>query len=969
MATTTTGVKITVDTSDIDIKFLKSVDQLNAGLTKTQRGLGLVYNEQGLLTNALGQTVEGLTTSQIKLGQYVDELGRVRTFQAGYAEGLSKTQLALGMYADELGNIYNATGEMIGQTDKAAKALEKEAAQAAKEAAQALKELGDAAQGTTATLGDVGRQLEGALGQLKGTGDAVKDIGAAIGGGVVEDIGKLGKGIEETFEKSKRIRETTDKVKGLAEKFGGATNGANLLSKAVSGIGKAAAYIYIVIEAVKLLNSCFNIERPKGFDENIEYFKELEARAERAGKKIKNLSDALSVGAFGAYRSEISATIAELDRLNETNLSFSQQKIVDKSLFGFTAEINKALYQLENLIAGGNVEEEKNAIYAQLDQFIKNVVDSQKTQAERLFQEADEIMTAAGKVTDEKQYNELYDAAEKLREQAVELQEKELEDARQSRIKAAGMLEYIDAAEKSQAKTAPTVEEFNKTLEAWAERVKEGDATQEEYNKALAAKQKEIAGILADNYGVSAPTAPEIEIDPAEAKRLSDALKAGEISLEQYATEIDALRAQAEAAKDAQAEDNLKKAFEAGQITADQYRELLDNLKKKRADQLEKELSNETDAEKIAQRWREALDAGRISQQAYNAKIDQLKAIAEQEAERKREEARGALADQLGVSFDAPKTEATPLESYADNVDALKKAYDDGIIKQEEYNNALANLKDKAREAFPGLDKAKEPDAAATVKDFGEGAKEVLKGGEVSNETEKAIREAQASVKSLTTKGQSLNDASLAALERYNETLEQAADAYEKGILDKKDYDAVLAAATGELSDELNKQKAEVEKSKEQEKAAREKQRATTRSKLGIDSLLEEMKSPLDKYRETMDEIAKASKEGSISRKERGLLEEKAASDYWGRMDELSKTAQKGAEKLDKMELGRSSSKGSESLYLAMVKQSQTGYQSRIQQTTGQIAAMQEQALNETQVTNMYLQTLVEAGGVGVFRG
>ena len=62
MAQTTTGVKITVDTSDIDIKFLKSVDQLNAGHSRTQKRLGLVYNEEGLLTNALGHTVEGLTT-------------------------------------------------------------------------------------------------------------------------------------------------------------------------------------------------------------------------------------------------------------------------------------------------------------------------------------------------------------------------------------------------------------------------------------------------------------------------------------------------------------------------------------------------------------------------------------------------------------------------------------------------------------------------------------------------------------------------------------------------------------------------------------------------------------------------------------------------------------------------------------------------------------------------------------------
>ena len=83
MAQTSTGVKITVDTSDIDIKFTKSVEQLNASLTKSQRALALFYNEQGLLTNGLGQGVEGLSNVQIKLGQYTDELGNIRTFQGG----------------------------------------------------------------------------------------------------------------------------------------------------------------------------------------------------------------------------------------------------------------------------------------------------------------------------------------------------------------------------------------------------------------------------------------------------------------------------------------------------------------------------------------------------------------------------------------------------------------------------------------------------------------------------------------------------------------------------------------------------------------------------------------------------------------------------------------------------------------------------------------------------------------------
>ncbi len=127
----TKGVKITADLTDLDVKFLKSVEQLNDSLTKTQRALKLTYNEQGLLTNAFVQCVEGLTTSQIKLGEYVDESGRVRTIQGGFVEGLNKSQIAMGQYVDELGRIYDAAGKMIGQSERAAKALEKQAQEAA----------------------------------------------------------------------------------------------------------------------------------------------------------------------------------------------------------------------------------------------------------------------------------------------------------------------------------------------------------------------------------------------------------------------------------------------------------------------------------------------------------------------------------------------------------------------------------------------------------------------------------------------------------------------------------------------------------------------------------------------------------------------------------------------------------------------------------------------------------------------
>lgn len=107
------GVKITVDTSDIDVKFTRSIEQLNAGLTKTQRSLKLTYNSNGELTDSLERCVEGLTTAQIKLGMWVDENARARTFNGGFADGLSRTELELGAYADALGNVHKKTGEIL----------------------------------------------------------------------------------------------------------------------------------------------------------------------------------------------------------------------------------------------------------------------------------------------------------------------------------------------------------------------------------------------------------------------------------------------------------------------------------------------------------------------------------------------------------------------------------------------------------------------------------------------------------------------------------------------------------------------------------------------------------------------------------------------------------------------------------------------------------------------------------------
>ena len=164
------------------------------------------------------------------------------------------------------------------------------------------------------------------------------------------------------------------------------------------------------------------------------------------------------------------------------------------------------------------------------------------------------------------------------------------------------------------------------------------------------------------------------------------------------------------------------------------------------------------------------------------------------------------------------------------------------------------------------------------------------------------------------------------------------------------------------MIESLNKEKAAIDD-------ATAKRKKSLRDSLGVDSYLESLKTPAKKYNEAVDKINEALKEGAINRKEAAAMKDKAQDEYWQQLDKLTETAQKGAEKIEKLELGQSSYRGSESLYLAMVKNSQANFQKNIQDTTGRIANYQSQAVYQSQLTNAYLATIATAGALPVFRG
>lgn len=1027
MAITKTGVKITVDTSELDIKFTKSIEKLNASLSKSQKALGLFYNDQGLLSNKLGQCVEGLSQQQIKLGQYVDELGNVRTMQGGFTEGLSKTQLALGMYADEVGNVYDITGKLVGQTDKAAKKLEKEAAEAAKKAAQEMEELKRAAQKTANELSEIGDKLDIATGQLGALGGNLRSLGGALENDSLSKIGDIIDVLSNTQAAIANIKSLSKSITELASNMSKAKTATGAFKSGLSALGGKAA---LVIGALVLVHETLNMIAPlKEVKDVSEDFKTIEERAKSAKDEIKDLYDALKYGALSATKTEAETGRDQLKRVQELKEEYKEAKeqfnaaLVGWGAITLTATatgavggsavpvIGTGVGAAEGFIAGAATggyitwrahndlkateNDYKNAM-AEASKFIESYVNearaAEKTQQQKIKEniEAYELVKAVQvehKVEAEKAGESQEEITRLLAD--IALVDKKIaalkEEERKAAIEAAGMSPYLEAALNEQKKTAPSIREFNDVVDRWKALEKEGAATQEEINSAIKKKQEEVAGQLAALLGVEAPKTEELHGRYAiEAERLREKLSRSAISVDQFAQEMDALRAKA---KDAPLKDSLKDLENRynkgkGQISADQYAELVKAVKEKNAENLLEKLDGYDDANKAVLLIERELKAGRITkEQEENAKAKLIEIkeryadiLAEEVANSKnaktaREKIQSALErdmitesqskDLLSELYDKTETalkdkfKDVDLSNSKDAADAWKKAMESGTITQEAYNEEL----EKAKASIPYYDSLTDGEIIDPFKEYNDIIKNLVKQREKTEDTKKQDRELERLLKDLGN-----TDAVKESLGEYNDAIKRITTAYENEIVNKEERDKLQGEATSSLIESLNKEKAAIDD-------ATAKRKKSLRDSLGVDSYLESLKTPAKKYNEAVDKINEALKEGAINRKEAAAMKGKAQDEYWQQLDKLTETAQKGAEKIEKLELGQSSYRGSESLYLAMVKNSQANFQKNIQDTTGRIANYQSQAVYQSQLTNAYLATIATAGALPVFRG
>ena len=890
------GVKITVDTTDLDVKFLKSVEQLNAGLTKSQKALKLVYNEQGLLTNALGKCVEGLSVSQIKLGQYVDELGRVRTLQGGFVDGLSKTQLALGFYRDEMGNVRNAADELVDGLSDAAEAVEE------------LAERLDDAESESRELGEIFSELPGPI------ADAL-----------------------DVFEKFDKFADVCEKAGLTAAKLGEIFNdklnrGAYVAGKAVGALANALGRTNVLLAAgATAAFALFKAMQKPAVSEYAEGFQEIERTARAAGKSVESLGDALEI-AGGLGGSEISKTLGKIAQIEATGLTQEQNDVVENEIPLLRAlgadHINKGAYWLLNQITDAD-EIEKSEHIAKITEFVAALAESQKSEEERVADQIADLKAILDQTKPE-------DAAtRRTLQKEIERVETEIADAKKLEAQeAAGMVEF--AQDRKPAFEA-TLDNYEATVAAWRKLVDEGNASSEELATAQENLKEKLRDALAKELGVDFDAKPEPTADEsfeASKKRLDDALAKGVVSSEQFATAQDQLR------------DKYADALATRQATDDAEKSV---------------------AAKIAE-WNAALADGKVAQERCNDAIAELEKAA-----------RDQLFAETGV--DGEKT-LSPLEAYNANVAKWSAALESGTVDQAEFSAAVEKLRDAARAQIAGLETAKtaNEEYAETLKQLNEARK-----AELITETERARLEADAAKKRDEARKGELADLGYGDLldraseldksadveektarERYREELSKYRDALENGRIVQEEFDKAQDALRKIRNAEI---KAEEKKAAE-DKA---KKRDATRSKLGVDALMESLKTPAQKYDETMDEIAAAAKAREITAEERQALEDKAADDYWAALEENNRKFGEATKSLakaggGKVELAKSMSSGSEALYLTQVRGITANYQNQIQSTTAEIRDVARESLWQSTQTNGYLQTLAEGGGGGTRR-
>lgn len=933
------GVSVTVSTDELESKIDAASGKFIKTLSKSQKSLKMSIDEMGRYVNASGKVVEGLSLAQIKLGQYVDEEGKLHTANGGFVEDLNKIEQALGFYVDEFGAVYNAQHEFIRLTADARKeiaaniaASEKAAKEAAASAEKKAREVAEAAAKEAKAKIEEERKFQAEVEKTKKLENEAREALQRAGGSASQMLGQFASLLATLESSDEEIGGFRSTLIQLAEAASAGIGTYTSLSSSVNAVSKVFPSLKAGLTSI-LQTAPATAAGLSG----------VGAAATTASVGMKALQ--LASGPVGIAIAAIGAGLTAFMTSGHKTASVNQKISDSFSEIEKKAELAGAkIRDLNDVLKYGAFSQEDNTLKA-WDKRIQ-AADEKIKELEAKVQEAKASTSESAT-----RYAAMGGAgsANAARNFAVAAAEQDVKKAQEERKAllakyndvAKGLIAKIREEQKTEEEKALALRGEYENLLSHAENQKEVDAI----NAKIASIDQKIAGIKEEelaqarkNAGIDryldAPKKElELTAEAYEKAREEWTQKAKELGLEQGQVEAALANYRKEiydSAKNAIVSDlgvdlkdvakkSLAERFELLQQAID--KEIL-SAEESAAARLQLQTEREKELESVADSIREAksgADADRERAVALQKISDDLKArrISEKQnanlvAKVDQEYAatvaslREQKARELGVSFDEPIA-----DDFKSKKAALDELKNNKTIDEPQYRNALKQLENQALAAIPGLSEL-----------------------------------------------QSATKVAATAQEKHAEIVKAINQAHKDDLIGDKKRRELLKKADKQLADAKSKEAAQA--------------KASTRSRLGIDALMESLKSPLQKYQDAMKEIAAAAKSRSISKEERLALENKAAEDYWKVMRDSrtseGKSSAEGKLSSSKTEIASSVSSGSAELYLSQVKNQTANYQSRIQQTTENLYKTSQEALYQSQQTNLYLQELLaNSGAVGVW--
>lgn len=976
------AVKITGDATNLE----KSIDDATRAIENQSKKAVKALKDQrdayGVLRDEQGRIVEGLSKWQRALGYYVDELGTVRTANDRFVDGLTTVQKKIGLEVDSLGNIYNKTGEIVGNTGKQVRDFAA-AEGVASDATADLKTALEAA--INNALGENVEKLQrdvlsmsGAFQKVKGGFDALFGSSSGISK-AVDNIGKLSQSIIGFKQAGESIQQALATVKQFAatlQNVGttGAT-AATAASKGIAGIGTAATGagasiaglassfaglatgVGLAIAAATLLDKLmkkiggevvFDPEKQKAIEDYSNQFKTLESRARAAGKEIRNLSDALAVGALNTGGgTELDQLLADYKKTLQTGISTASRAEIEQEtqLLGDTlTEASIRLFGTEK----DDIARERAAVFAAINARVKEATEKAKSESDQINELIHDLEYAVNMTDDAEQKNQLRETMGQLSKAYRETKAKEEESARLEVRRAAGLDKYLKAQDAAEV----SLDNARAKFAEWFSMAQNGQITFQEYQQAASAAADDLRASVASQVGAD----------------FSNVQK-----------------------KTVEAYNALYKAVMAGVVSQEEAQKAWSDFQRRAAESIASKFGLTLDDDSASQSI-EALET-EIKKQLEAGAISLKDADALREAYRKRQEAeQKEAAEQAKARLDALKR-ATGVDQETSSATGLARQFEEkqkkwndalaaGEVTQEQYNDALKQIADQTRKAFENQvadDDAKakaERDYTNRLKELADLQKQGVIDEKQRQDAEKKAREKRdaaikgdkqidpASANALDALRRQANDLDRQKTwqEELKETLDKVREAHKKGLITQAEMHEAEAAYS----------KIKRQRTKQEEADARRAARDAARSELGIDSIMDSMKSPLQKFNETIAKLNDAA--GFLSMDEYAAVYQKAIKDFQDASETQVETA--SSEKGERAKAGASITAGSDSFYKAMIESLSPGnYEATMRDTTKRIYDASVQGNTIAADGNLLLAQIaqsVQGGGFnnfGVFGG